>query len=164
MNRIATIAVDLPLNDGVQASVREGIEVSLDCSDCQRKGRTVGFRKSENHGVCTPSGHWFRGILLDIRQRDEDGRFAVEYDVEYQYEPFVDAKYPDQLPYYGPSDGVPTWARVYFTLTCPRCQAITTNSTQSNMVRPHTETCKCGYDLYRDEVPPILSWHNAGAA
>jgi hypothetical protein len=86
----------------------------------------------------------------------------AEYEVEYQYEPFVDAKYPDRLPYYGPSEGVPSWARINFTLTCPRCRAVVPRSTQSNLVRPYTATCGCGYALYTDEVSPAVTWRDQG--
>ena len=158
MNRIATITVDLPLNEGVISIAGEKIEVSLDCPDCQRKRRTVVFQEGESHGICMPKRHWFRGVILSKRQREVPYHFYVEYEVEYQYEPFIDAKYPDKLPYYGPSEGIPTWARVSFILTCPRCQASAWNSTQSNLVRPHTKTCDCGYDLLTDDAPPALSW------
>ncbi len=103
-------------------------------------------------------------MLLSKRQHRDQGRLTVEYEIEYQYEPFIDAKYPDKLPYYGPSEGIPTWARVHFTMTCPRCQAQVTDSTQTNLVRPHTETCDCGYELITDDAPPALSWCNEGAA
>ena len=161
MNRIATISIDLRLNDGVTAAIDDLIEVSLDCSDCKRKMRTVAFREGENHGVCTPSGHWFRGVMLDKRLPSRETRLNAEYDVEYQYEPFIDAKYPDSLQYYGPSEGMPTWARVHFTLNCPRCRTLVPRTTQSNLVRPCTGSCKCGFALYTDEAPPALSWRRA---
>lgn len=164
MNRIAKIAVDLPLGEGVIAIASKKIEISLDCPDCQRKRRTVVFQEGESHGVCTPTGHWFRGVVLSKRQQEERGLFAVEYEVEYQYEPFIDGKYPDRLPYYGPSEGIPTWARVSFIITCPRCQATVARSTQTNLVRPHTEKCGCGHDLLTHDAPPSLSWRNDGAA
>ena len=158
MNRIATASIDLLTRPEVKAAAGDAIEISLDCSDCQRRGRTVFFKQGDNHGTCTPSGHWFRGLLLGRQERNDGGHFQAQYEVLYQYEPFIDAKYPDSLQYYGPSDGVPTWVRIHFTLACPSCKAVLSRSTQTNLVRPCTEVCECGYVLFADESPPDLSW------
>lgn len=164
MTRIATISINLSLNRGVLATAGEEIEISLDCLDCQRKMRTVVFRYRMSHGVCFPSQHLFRGTMLEKQQMEHERRFRATYKVEYQYEPFVDAKYPDRLPYYGLSEGIPTWARVHLITRCPECEKVISGTTQSNMVRPRAKECDCGYKLYTDEAPPELTWHSVDAA
>lgn len=155
MNRIASITVSISLNEGVSATAEKAIAISLDCSDCLANKRTVVFEEGVNHGVCHSSQHWFRGVWLRSDEQIANGRFEVTYEVLYQYEPFIDVK---PGPSAGPSEGAPTWARVYFNLLCPRCKASQRASTQSNLVRPCVHTCECGFELYTDDAPPALSW------
>src|SRR5256885_5809010 len=116
MNRIASVAASISLNQGVSATAAKGIAIALDCSDCRAKWRTVVFEEGVNHGICWPSQHRFRGVLLRKDQQIASGQFELTYEVLYQYEPFIDVKS-------GASEGAPTWTRVHFTLLCPRCQS-----------------------------------------
>ena len=84
---------------------------------------------------------------------DKEGVQAV-YLLEYEAEPFKDAKYPEHNVW----TGQPTWARIGFSLTCPRCEAVTTTSTKTNTTLPNAVGCtSCGYLFYvqKEEMPKL---------
>jgi hypothetical protein len=137
------------------------LEVSLDCFVCERLNRTVVLKLGEDSGRCTPTGHPFPGRLLEMAVRPAIHSLTVTYRVLYRYEPFTDRKYPAR----GRARGAPTWARVSFTVRCPKCGAVSERSTQNNIVRPWTCGCACGLPLYTEEVEmPLLSWREVGPA
>ncbi len=161
MNRVAEITAQINVNDGVSICFSDTLEVSLDCSDCQRKLRTVIFSPENELGICTPTGHKFRGKQVSKSTWQTENCYSVKYNVAYEYEPFIDCKYPDDPHYYGASQGVPTWGRVHFSINCPKCKNILTWTTQNNLVRPWTKECTCMYALFTEiEEMPKLTWHD----
>ncbi len=161
MTRIASVLVLITASEGVLIAFGDELEVSLDCPGCQRMRRTVIFRVGEESGRCTPTGHPFLGRITGKRCGQDDRSFEVVYEVAYEYEPFIDRKYPVKLPYYGPSRGEPTWGRVHFVVTCPDCSLPNKASIQTNLVRPWSKHCKCGRLLYTEDVEqPELRWRD----
>jgi hypothetical protein len=155
VQRVAEVAVRFEFAPGAGIIFLDPLEVSLDCPVCRRCHRTVVFREGQAEGICTPTGHAFPGRIVG-KQVGRDGRVAsVVYRVEYRYEPFTDAKYPDHRK----PTGEPTWGRVAFEVACPSCGQSTQASTQTNIVRPWVCRCKCGCVLYteRDEQPALSS-------
>ena len=154
MNRLGHATTELSVAPGAILSVATPFEVALDCIVCRRRHRTVVFSKLGAAGVCTPTGHEFRGTLLSLD--GTNGRAAALF--SYDYEPFRDAKYPGGD---GFEAGAPSWARFNFDLTCRSCGAVSLESTQTNLVRPWSFICKCGAKLYDDLRAPALSWEHA---
>jgi uncharacterized protein (TIGR02996 family) len=159
--RVAAVEVALRLAVGATASFRDGLEVSLDCCVCRRCYRTVLFTPDGQDGKCTPTGHAFPGYLLGKWEEVTAQASSCRYLVAYRYEAFVDAKYSD----WRRPQGVPTWGRVYFVISCPTCRERGTYGTQTNMVRPHICHCRCGTALYEeDREMPALSWSDGRAS
>jgi hypothetical protein len=100
------------------------------------------------------SGHDFCGSLTHVELRSSGARIEFRY----EYEPFKDAKYPDEGRYAGFEPGAPTWVRIYFAVRCSRCADESEHSTQTNIGRPYNGVCHCGWILYRDVEPPKLTW------
>lgn len=154
MKRIGTVEFELQLLSAELVSVEPYLEVSLDCSDCKRRLRTVVFDSPGTHGRCTPTGHEFKGSVSLISLR---GSGAVAH-FEYEYEPFTDAKYPDEKRYSGFERGAPTWVRFHFLVRCLECGSTRAESIQTNLVRPRKRVCNCGTALYLDEQVPRVGW------
>ena len=145
------------------------LEVSLDCSRCQRTKRTVIFKVGDAAARCCPgSGKRqaekhppYPGRIVERRvERGADG-FAVTatYRIEYEVSPFVDAKYGAES---RPWTGRPTWGRVSWTVSCDSCGKDASQGTQSNLVRPWTARCSCGARLYVEtREMPLLRWLDA---
>lgn len=145
----ADISTHLALATGATVTFSDSVEVSLDCCVCRRCIRTVVFELGRAEGLCTPTGHPFPGRIADMQA----GPRSITYRIEYQYEPFEDAKYPGirrPQPH-------PRWARVSFAVTCPRCGASSPLSAQNNEGRPWTARCSCREALYttRKEMPQL---------
>ena len=149
MLRIAQISARFAFAEGSRVTFRDGLEVSLDCCICQRCRRTVIFKVGEVEGKCTPTGHPFPGKIVRLKANAD----SVVYGLEYWYEPFEDAKYPDRRK----AQDRPTWARVGFDIACPKCGQESRQSSQNNIVRPRTCHCKCGHVLFTesDEMPEL---------
>jgi hypothetical protein len=148
--RRAEVSAWFALAPGVSAAFSETLEVSLDCCICHRCHRTVVFQAGGFDGKCTPTGHSFPGKLIG----KEPGPTSVVYRLEYWYEPFADAKYPDRRT----PTGWPTWGRVELEVVCPSCGQAQRCSTQTNIARPLVCRCRCGYELYiESEKMPVLS-------
>jgi uncharacterized protein (TIGR02996 family) len=155
---VASVEVSLDFADAVKVSYADILEVSLDCCICRRCRRTVVFRLDGKDGTCTPSGHPFPGFLLRKGGDGQEASCGARYLVAYRYEPFVDAKHPE----WRRPVGVPTWARVSFSVACPACGEQGSHSTQTNIARPWTCHCRCGAVLYREVGEmPMLSWFSA---
>ena len=163
--RKAEVILVLPLAPNVDVSLGHELAVSLDCSYCARTDRTIVFSLGAASARCCPGSATrtdeahppYPGRLVDLNvRRGDDGTTTATYCLEYEVSPFEDAKYgPDLRPW----RGHPTWGRVRFTLTCPKCEGLVSTSTQSNIARPWTHTCGCGYQCYveRREMP-LLRW------
>jgi hypothetical protein len=112
---------------------------------------------STRGSYCTPTKHPFNGRVVALQS--EPPRAVGDHDIitgsyclEYEFEPFVDAKYPGRS-----VSPRPTWARISFAITCP-CGQTSERSTQTNIVRPWTVRCQCGQTLFVEDQPvPIFS-------
>ena len=149
------MAVRFEFPAGATVTFCDPLELSLDCPVCCRCRRTVVFWEGHAEGRCTPIGHAFPGQIVTKQVVHDGAGASVVYRVKYRYEPFTDAKYPDHRK---PS-GQPTWGRVAFQVTCPRCGEVEKASTQTNIVRPWVCRCNCGCVLYteREEQPTLSS-------
>ena len=154
MKRLGFAEFKLVLGKDVTVAFEQRIEVSLDCTSCRRRCRTVVFPGLHVPGRCDPRRHPFGGQLVQFQAVEHGAR----YEFEYSYSPFVDEKYPDEKRYGGHERGAPSWVRAYFETTCPSCGNSRTGGTQTNIVRPWTCVCTCGVPLYTDTVPPTLGW------
>jgi hypothetical protein len=154
MNRIATIGAYFKLVQGATVAFADALEVSLDCVVCRRCHRTINFELGHQNAMCIKTHHPFPGKLLSKLASQEGSLTKVRYQISYEYEPFVDAKYPSLEP-----SGAPTWARISFTLRCPRCQNDNHLSTQNNIRRPFSQYCQCRLLLFIDdaELPVFTS-------
>ncbi len=150
------VQLSLAPSRGVVISFERGLEVSLDCATCGRVQRTVVFRAPGERGHCTPDGHSFEGeigpatvTVAGLWRRT----YRCSIPLSYEYQFVADKKYPSRT-----SAPTPTWARVRFTATCPKCGRSIGLSTQTNMVRPYSCTCPCGKALYTEvEQQPAFS-------
>ena len=154
MRRIGTASFELDMLNSRVARVSDCLEVSLDCSRCSRRHRTIVFDRPNALGRCTPTRHEFDGLLLRVDANDA-GAMAL---FRYEYEPFVDAKYPDERRYSGFEAGAPTWVRFHFVVVCAACGKESAATTQTNIVRPWHCMCSCGSVLYRELGVPHLAW------
>ena len=136
-------------NKDVTLSFEQQLEVALDCALCGRTHRTVIFDTSGESGRCTPSDHAFHGQVSPLVVVEKRGLFRRKVEctfrLNYEYSPVLDRKYPHHV-----SSPLPTWGRVHFKATCPRCHAVSECSIQNNATRPETYVCKCGYLLYKE--------------
>ena len=116
------------------------VMVSLDCCACKRCDRSAVLGRYHWDSYCTPDRHKFHGTILDLKSAKDNTSNIVtgSYLIEYEFEEFVDAKYPDRVPSPGS-----TWARVEYTMRC-KCGANIWRETQNNQVRPLDVTCECG--------------------
>lgn len=153
MNRRAFAEATLQLRSAELLAAGTPVEISLDCSSCRRRLRTVVFAEVGAKGICTPTGHQFEGQLHALNVIGA----TIRAEFQYEFEPFEDAKYGDAR-YQGFEAGAPTWARVTFQLRCSACGREGWGSTQSNLVRPWSAACRCGAPLYDDVREPRLGW------
>jgi hypothetical protein len=103
IERLGRAGAGLRLASSASISVTLPFEVSLDCVYCQRRLRTVQFNALQAPGRCTPTGHLFSGRLLELQTAG--GTMTASF--QYQYRPFIDAKYPDRGRYVGFEAGAP---------------------------------------------------------
>ena len=148
------IKAPVPTSDFVaDITFSDTVMVSLDCSGCSRCHRSVVLDKSGFLSYCMSTKHRFTGQILQLKStRNEDSSIATGiYLIEYDFETFEDAKYPDRKP--SPETN---WARVKFTIRC-KCGSNVSRETQNNQVRPFDVPCDCGAILVRDveEIPKI---------
>src|SRR5262245_33385998 len=92
MLRVAEISARFAFADGAAVTFGDTLEVSLDCCICHRCRRTVVFKVGGVEGKCTPTGHPFPGKIVGM----EASANSVVYRLEYWFEPFDDAKYPER--------------------------------------------------------------------
>jgi bacterioferritin-associated ferredoxin len=146
MQVTAEIVAPLYITQGVMVELSELVEVSLDCAQCQRTARTIVFNEASNSAVCTPTGHAFPGRVTARMVTSSADVTTVLYRISYETADFSDRKHGE------PAVAHPTWARIHFTLTCPVCGAISKNSVQNNLHRPHMHVCNCGQVLFPDDT------------
>jgi hypothetical protein len=143
---------ELNVNPKNFVGVRDVLEISLPCMNCQRNDRTIIFEGINTEGICTPREKCdgFPGKLTSREIIKKSDTVEVMYLIDFEYEPFIDRKYnlKSSLPEFG-------WARLYFTLKCANCQKEKTISTQENIGRPWNERCGCGNIIYKDEESPF---------
>ena len=163
--RKAEVIVTLPVASDVQATFSRDLEVSLDCGHCRRARRTVIFSLGADAARCSPGSAKrtdeahppYPGRLVgqDV-SRDANGAIIAVHRLEYDVSRFDDARYgPEARPW----TGYPTWGRVTFKLDCPVCGSSLEESTQSNLVRPYSCTCGCGYRFFSEHrEQPLLRW------
>jgi hypothetical protein len=147
--QVAEISARFAFADGAAVTFSDTLEVSLDCCICHRCCRTVIFSLGDVEGQCTPTRHSFPGKIVG----KEASADSVLYRIEYWYEPFEDAKYPDRRK----AQDRPTWGRVGFEVACPKCGQVTRQGSQNNIVRPWTCHCPCGLALFTEsaEMPAL---------
>ena len=134
-------------DNGARIVFEDRVEVALDCAHCGRTHRTVIFGTLGRPGRCTPTGHAFPGTVEAAEPRGpaQEGEVRRAFLLRYDYTPMVDAKYPGRV-----SAPMPTWGRLRFTVTCPACGAVSSQSVQNNTVLPWTCRCPCGLRLYTE--------------
>lgn len=150
-NRRVSVTCTINVDSNVEVEFSNELELSLDCIACKRRHRTVIFQQGQPWAICTPKEKCtgFCGRLVAI-DRNAIAK-SVNYVVAYAYLPFLDMKHGDE------STGLQTWGRVSFTTICPKCRVAVACSTQTNIVRPFSKSCECGFVLYTEtEEMPIL--------
>lgn len=149
------IVVPVVLSKNVETiKFNKKILVTLNCFECKRSSRSVLLSPNQFDSYCTPTKHQFNGSVIKFKVGDRKKvRFLssksivnVSYVIEYEFNEFVDAKYPNRelIP-------LPNWGRCSFTISC-KCGVSSEYSIQNNIVRPWNEICKCGRILYYETV------------
>ena len=138
-------------------SFDESLLVSLHCTRCQRSLRTVRVLPNHGSSICIPTKHEFPAtcISMEVSGKLKKSWFSsqsvvtAKYQIEYDFEPFVDKKYPDRVLH-----SLPSWGRCTFHIRC-KCGEVSTRETQNNIVRPWQDSCRCGLPLYYEvqEIP-----------
>ena len=130
------------------------VEVSLACHGCCRADRTIVLSESapaEHFGKAVGyDGHPFDGRVVSFSSERAADLITARYRLSYDFEPFTDAKYPDQR-----VSPQPTWGRIHFTIRCTCGRSVET-STQTNLVRPRRVCCQCGQTLLTEDEQVIL--------
>lgn len=150
------VVFQFPKNFAIEPA--DSVEVSLDCSICKKRYRTVMITKDKNASYCTPTRHQFNAIIkkIDVKTTTKKSfikRKAITeiiYYINYDYYELTDERneYIENK-----SNPMPNWARVNFYLICPKCHYRQKKSTQNNIVRPLQVFCvKCLYLLYEEKT------------
>ena len=147
MEYIAEIIQPLGLVDSELKEIQP-IEVSLDCSFCQRNGRTVVFSEKRDFPRCISTRHTrhdFDGRFLDYFMEERNKVPSLVYRIRYSYSEFFDHK--RKLP----SVPQPTWARVGCIIACSNCGEELVLRTQNNISRSGSRgsrLCSCKSILF----------------
>lgn len=145
-------------NSKMTVQTDERTEVSLDCSICGKKRRTVIVDQDQIRSYCTPTKHPFPAKIRETQVHQSGTETQFAYIIEYDFVDFEDKrrKWPNTA-----ASAMPKWGRISFEVTCPECNTKNRTSTQNNLVRPHTEHCSCGYALYTEnkELPLFEEVH-----
>ena len=147
MRKTVNVHTVLEVGEGVLLEADDVLEISLDCFVCGRCYRTVGLRLGREEGVCTPGNHPFPGAILSKNVEKRGSNATIDYAVEFWFAPFEDLKRGGQ------AVGSRGWARVKFALTCPQCKKRQSTTVQTNLVRPCSHHCECGFKLFTDSSP-----------
>jgi hypothetical protein len=105
VRQFAGMAAEACGREPAGANENPPLEVSLDCFICRRRHRTIIMKGLGGAGVCTPTGHQFPGILVEVITGRGEGLFAFTY----EFESFADQKYPDEARYAQWEKGAPSW-------------------------------------------------------
>ena len=154
------ITASIPISEFVtDITFSDTVMVSIDCCGCKRCMRSIVFDKSGFSTYCTPTKHKFNGKIIKLKST-KNGDMTIStciYLIEYEFELFVDAKYPNHIPSPGSN-----WARVKCIMRC-KCGSNISWETQNNLGRPFNVLCECGAVLSREieENPKIkkVSYH-----
>jgi len=164
MDRIKfTLRVFFELPLGAVIEPGEMVEVSLDDFVCKKRLRTINIWQDQNKSTCRKMKHQFNAVITKVEMSKKANRrfFATRekveiiYHVEYDFEEFYDDKEESVNKHSHP---LPDWARIHFTITCPRCGHTQKRTTQSNLGRPYQARCdECLLKLYHEKVElPII--------
>ncbi|HBW73873.1 MAG: hypothetical protein UX10_C0001G0002 [Candidatus Magasanikbacteria bacterium GW2011_GWA2_45_39] len=135
----------------------ETTEISLDCAVCKKLHRTVIIHKDIKKTQC--AGHNFLAVIKTIENNKKvwksffmkEDVHEIIYHIEYEYREFEDPR--DRTGYdRRMSNEYPSWGRINFLITCPKCNTTQKHFTQNNLVRPFIGVCEhCAYQLYKDD-------------
>jgi hypothetical protein len=118
------------------------IELNLDCFICQRTDRTASVKHGAEHGTCSgdrkTGQHPTAARISAFDYTSERERTILRTVVDYWWAPFHDTKRdrPSLALTRAP------WVRLHLGYLCPEPAQSGTSSTQSNLVRPQTDTCE----------------------
>lgn len=157
MNIHIQIKAIFELKEGTTIEPSRTIEVSLDCSTCKKRYRTVVIKEQKDESFCTPTLHKFDAVITKIYVNNTvEKKFLrkkyfteIVYHIDYFYKEFIDTrgKYSENH-----SRPIADFARIYFNITCPNCHHIQRESTQNNLGLPFKALCeKCSSVLYKQE-------------
>jgi hypothetical protein len=158
MRYTSTLTVPLQISKGAAITFSPVVEVSLACHGCCRANRTIFLSESapaEHFGNINYDGHTFDGRIVGFSSDrapagDDADLITARYCLNYDFQPFTDAKYPERQ-----VSPHPTWGRIHFTIRCT-CDRSVEGSTQSNLVRPRRVRCQCGQILLSEYEQVIL--------
>lgn len=149
--QIINIKAVLELSEAVGIELGTSLEVSLDCAICLARRRTVKVYELREYGNCIKTKHQLAIKINSKTYEIENNSVVIAYQIEYWYAPFYDRKQNEE------SQWLPTWGRINFSLTCPKCRLKTETFTQTNLVRPRTIDCECGFVLAAEkEIMPVF--------
>lgn len=155
MKYVADLIIALDLHADLPVEWSDRLEVSLDCSLCQRTNRTVLFSLESPTAQCShgPQPPFPGRIIQRTVDRAPNHQLTATYRIEYEISPFEDQKYGPQREW----TEHPTWARAGLRMACPQCGTRKEQTIQTNTGRPWDVRCRCGYLFYteRREMPVI---------
>ena len=148
------IEASLPVTEDVtDITFGRSVMVSLDCRSCKRCDRSAVIGRFHWGSYCTPDRHKFHGNVMRLKsRRDSETNVAVgSYLIQYEFEHFIDAKYPQRIPWPGSR-----WARVNYTVRC-RCGSNIWREVNNLLVLPERLACECGRELVvlTEDTPSI---------
>lgn len=132
------------------------VEASLACHRCCRADRTIvlsdsvaaeHFDKAVNHPF---DGRVVTFTSERVADSDDTELVTARYRLSYEFQSFVDAKYPERL-----VSPQPAWGRIHFTIDCT-CGRAAETFTQTNLVRPRRVRCECGRILLVEHEQGVL--------
>ncbi len=134
------------------------LEFSLDCFICERTERTVKFEHGAERAVCTGDSdtgpHYAAARIASFDHTSQKEWTALLAVLDYWWAPFQDAKRDRRA---GSALARTPWVRLNLGYYCPEQGQSGQFSTQTNLVRPATSSCKhCSAEVARsDETPRI---------
>ncbi|WP_331755659.1 hypothetical protein [Streptomyces sp. NBC_01643] len=130
------------------------LELSLDCFICERTERTTSFEYGQEHAVCSGDQkhpqHPAAARIAGFDVTHEQERLILRAIVDYWWAPFHDTKRATA------STAMTRWVRLYAAYLCPHSQQTGAFSTQSNVVHPVSQTCRCGQPLATSSNSPSI--------
>jgi hypothetical protein len=150
----------LHIAKGTSVTFSPTVEVSLACYKCRRAGRTILLstaapaahfgRPADQEDVHTFDGRVVNMAAEQTIGTGETDLVTATYQLEFEFQPFEDAKHPGRV-----VSPQPTWGRIHMQFRCP-CGCVTDTFTQTNLVRPRKERCECSRLLLVEDTQTIL--------